>query len=35
MNESFLPLIGEKQAKFEHEIDKMEVKMAVGITGYM
>lgn len=24
MNESFLPLIGEKQTKFEHEIDKME-----------
>ena len=25
MNESFLPLVGEKQTKFEHEIDKMEV----------
>ncbi|KAK2566086.1 Coiled-coil domain-containing protein 180 [Acropora cervicornis] len=24
MNESFLPLVGEKQTKFEHEIDKME-----------
>lgn len=32
MNESFLPLIGEKQTKFEHEIDKMEVKMVVIIT---
>ena len=32
MNESFLPLIGEKQTKFEHEIDKMEVKMMIIIT---
>lgn len=32
MNESFLPLIGEKQTKFEHEIDKMEVKMPVNIS---
>ncbi|KAM7451254.1 hypothetical protein ABFA07_001297 [Porites harrisoni] len=24
MNESFLPLVGEKQTKFEHEVDKME-----------
>ena len=27
MNESFLPLVGEKQTKFEHEIDKMEVNV--------
>lgn len=32
LNESFLPLIGEKQTKFEHEIDKMEVKMPVNIS---
>ena len=29
LNESFLPLIGEKQTKFEHEIDKMEVRMVI------
>ena len=27
MNESFLPLVGEKQTKFEHEVDKMEVNV--------
>lgn len=27
MNESFLPLVGEKQTQFEHEIDKMEVNV--------
>lgn len=34
LNESFLPLIGEKQTKFEHEIDKMEVKMVININYY-
>lgn len=27
MNESFLPVVGEKQTKFEHEVDKMEVNV--------
>lgn len=34
LNELFLPLIGEKQTKFEHEIDKMEVKMVININYY-
>lgn len=32
MNESFLPLIGEKQTKFEHEVDKMEVNVVKLLT---
>ena len=35
MNESFLPLVGEKQTKFEHEVDKMEVNVVKLLTvGY-
>lgn len=32
MNESFLPLVGEKQTKFEHEVDKMEVNVVKFLT---
>lgn len=32
MNESFLPLVGEKQTKFEHEVDKMEVNVVKLLT---
>lgn len=32
MNESFLPLGGEKQTKFEHEVDKMEVNVVKLLT---
>lgn len=32
MNESFLPLVGEKQTKFEHEVDQMEVNVVKLLT---
>ena len=32
MNESCLPLVGEKQTKFEHEVDKMEVNVVKLLT---
>lgn len=32
MNESLLPLVGEKQTKFEHEVDKMEVNVVKLLT---
>lgn len=35
MNESFLPLVGEKQTKFEHEVDKMEVNVVKLLTLFL